>query len=321
MLTGAHWVYCPMSNWKAYEELTTRIYRSLAPHAKIVHDDHIDGVDSGIKRQIDTSIRTNLAGHDLLIVVQAKDLSSPADVNVVGEFATVVRDVRASKGVLICSSGFTPAAKTLARTLNIDLCTAHDANSDVWPFSISIPLLWVEYSCEFKLSMELKADETNNTPLRYSKDIDRWRFSRDRGLTLLTPFKEFARLLNAGKISRQLGLKHSYVWDTQNVRFGFEPDYWCPVAEFKLTYSLIRKAWLGTFTLTEIVGLMNESNNTLNANISISKKEFPLARDPAWPEVLDPDKLERESPNLIVVTLPEVEIERSLSEVEPPEFG
>ena len=60
---------------------------------------------SGIKRQIDVSSRTDVAGHPILIVVQAKDLSRPADVNVVGEFAAVIDDVHASKCVLSCSGG------------------------------------------------------------------------------------------------------------------------------------------------------------------------------------------------------------------------
>jgi hypothetical protein len=88
--------------------------------------DHLQAVPR--QQQIDVSIRTSVAGHEILIIVQAKDLVRPADVNVVGEFQAVIRDVPAAKGVLTCSSGFTLPAVEYGRNLNITLCTAYDAS-------------------------------------------------------------------------------------------------------------------------------------------------------------------------------------------------
>jgi hypothetical protein len=50
-----------------------------------------------------------------LIIVQVKDLARPADVNVVGEIQSVIRDVRAAKGVLIFSGDFTQPAVEYGR--------------------------------------------------------------------------------------------------------------------------------------------------------------------------------------------------------------
>jgi hypothetical protein len=99
-----------MGEWLEYEELAARIYADLEPQARVKHNDMIKGQESGIERQIDVSIRDTIAGHEILVIVQARKRSRPADVNVVGEFASVIRDVRASKGVLICNAGFTSAA-------------------------------------------------------------------------------------------------------------------------------------------------------------------------------------------------------------------
>src|SRR5262245_3629558 len=119
--------------WRDFERLAARIYTELVPKgAQVLHNDHIRGHLSGIDRQIDVSIRVEMAGHVFLTVVQAKDFSAAADVNTVGEFATVVEDVRANKGVLICRSGFTEAAQSLARSKGIDLCNIHDAESQKW---------------------------------------------------------------------------------------------------------------------------------------------------------------------------------------------
>jgi hypothetical protein len=73
----------------------------------------------------------------------------------------VIQDVRAAKGVLICSGGLTQAAVEYGRTLNIDLCTAHDATHRHWAIDLRIPLLWVETTGEVTLEMELVADRTN----------------------------------------------------------------------------------------------------------------------------------------------------------------
>src|SRR5262245_36053429 len=100
--------------WRKFEKLAEQIYKELEPNAKVTHNDKIMGQDSKRLRQIDVSIRHNIAGHDLLTVIQAKNYTRRADVNVVGAFATVIKDLRANKGILICKSGFTPAAISLA---------------------------------------------------------------------------------------------------------------------------------------------------------------------------------------------------------------
>lgn len=128
-------------SWKKFEELATQIYRELSPGAKVVHDDKIQGVESGVSRQIDVSIRFTVAGHQILTIVQARDHDRPADINVVGEFASVIKDVRANKGILICKSGFTEGAIKLARNLGIDICNIHDAESKNWALEIELPVL------------------------------------------------------------------------------------------------------------------------------------------------------------------------------------
>ncbi|HEV3438995.1 MAG TPA: restriction endonuclease, partial [Gemmata sp.] len=129
-----------MSDWLDYQKLVASIYRDMEGNAIVTHDDKIRGRHTGIERQIDVSIRTNIAGHSLLIIVQAKHRNRPADVNIVGEFKSVIEDVGAAKGVLICSKGFTSPALEYGRTVGIDLCTAHDAQSRKWAIELKIPL-------------------------------------------------------------------------------------------------------------------------------------------------------------------------------------
>nr|WP_121270871.1 hypothetical protein [Pedobacter schmidteae] len=77
-------------DWKDYEDLIHQIYTELEPAADVRKNDFIQGKDTGTKRQIDISIRSNIAGHKILIIVQAKKLKKPADINIVGEFDAVI---------------------------------------------------------------------------------------------------------------------------------------------------------------------------------------------------------------------------------------
>src|SRR6266481_3693414 len=152
----------PMPDWLDYQELVAAIYRDISPNAVVTHNDSILGLESRTKRQIDVSIRADLGGHGLLIIVQAKHLNRPADVNVVGEFKAVIEDVRAAKGVLICSGGFTEAALSYAKGLNIDLCTVHDAQTRKWAVDLRIPLLWVETTGDITVEIEAVADTVSH---------------------------------------------------------------------------------------------------------------------------------------------------------------
>lgn len=137
--------------WQRYEELIFQIYKELEPVADVRIDDHIKGLETGIERQIDVSIRKKIASHEILIVVQAKNHKKRADIKIVGEFDSVVRDIRASKGILICNAGFTRAAKEYAKRLKIDLYTAHDASKIDWQTEIQIPVVKKSISVKLKI--------------------------------------------------------------------------------------------------------------------------------------------------------------------------
>lgn len=71
--------------------------------------------------------------------------------NIVGEFASVITDLGASKGILICSAGFTKGAKDYANRLKIDLCTAHDASKKEWQTEIQIPVIKKSIKVDVKI--------------------------------------------------------------------------------------------------------------------------------------------------------------------------
>ena len=127
--------------WADFEKLAYEIQRDLAGSAHVTLRDTIEGVESRSPRQIDISIRQQVGPHSVLIIVDCKDHRSPIDLNVVEQFISVVRDVRANKGALIASRGFTASALTLARNQGIDTFTLIDTANTKWQTYVSLPAL------------------------------------------------------------------------------------------------------------------------------------------------------------------------------------
>jgi hypothetical protein len=179
-----------LPKWKEFERLVYELQKSLAPDSAIVTpDDYISGHDSKIARQIDISIKAQVANYQILAVIDCKDYNTPVDVNEVGEFASVVRDVRANKGAMIASHGFTKAAIEMARTHGIDTLTFVDTENMDWKSYVAINVLlertWVErVSVRFRNvgmfpwevpttigPLELEISTTDGTPLGKIRNI------------------------------------------------------------------------------------------------------------------------------------------------------
>ena len=130
--------------WKRFEKLIHGIHTQFAPEgATVTLDDEIVGYHSKVPRQIDVSIRVRVAQYPVLIIVECKDHSRPIDVAELGTFVSLRDDVRANKGVMISTSGFTPAAIEMARAHGIDTRTYVDTESQDWRTDVSIPVVLV----------------------------------------------------------------------------------------------------------------------------------------------------------------------------------
>jgi hypothetical protein len=129
--------------WRKFEKLAARIQRELAPDADVREDDVITGVESEVPRKIDISIRKKIGQFDILVVIDCKDHAKKIDVKIVEEFAGMARDVRANKGALISSSGFTVGALTYAKHHGIDTYQLIDAETLDWGDYVSIPAVLI----------------------------------------------------------------------------------------------------------------------------------------------------------------------------------
>jgi hypothetical protein len=132
----------PDPKWKRFERLMHDLHTQFAPEGAVVtQDDKIVGCESKAERQLDVTIRHTIAQYHILIVIECKDESRPIDVGTMGQFASVLRDVKANKGVMISTSGYTPAAIEMARAQAIDTRTFVDTESIDWKSEVRIPVL------------------------------------------------------------------------------------------------------------------------------------------------------------------------------------
>jgi hypothetical protein len=279
-----------MMKWKQFEELAATILSEVAPAASVTVDDSLYGQDTEGSRQIDVSIRASTDVGEILIIVQARDRATRADVNSVGEFASVIRDVRATKGVLICRAGFTKRAKAYARNLGIELLTIHDAQSRHWRQDISVPILWIDLEPEVEMEVE---GHLNGGDSLIQDHSGFFILSHDSGKTRITAASTFEDRWNRDAIPRTPGARH--LLTSERPVFLLVDDaagakVWRPV-EVRLAYMIKQRAWLGYLTPDESPRYRDHLQGGAFFATYLPLSQIPLERGPGWTPVEDPGEV------------------------------
>jgi hypothetical protein len=143
-----------------YERFVYEKFRRLFPDAQVTLNDEILGKQSGLLREIDVSIKMTVGDTKIVYIVQCKDRGKrPADIVILGEFSSVMKDVDATKGFLICTSGFAKSNHKYARTLGIELLTVADIKSDRWRTDIEVPLIYIKKTINYVIDTTIIANE------------------------------------------------------------------------------------------------------------------------------------------------------------------
>jgi hypothetical protein len=276
------------TQWAKYEELAHQIVEELMPYAEVTLDDSIYGNFTEGERQIDISAKWRVDGKDYLLVVQVKDLSRRADINTLGTFKSVVEDVGAHRGVLICSKGFAKRVKNYARNIGVELYTLHDARTVIWARKLSIPIIWTVLNPEFSISLKFRTSVSGTVRIRSAGPIITEAKSGDR----VTMGQYIVKLWNAGYFDRTPGPhKTQYISGLRMLyRDQSGQDVWASL-EIGVSYRVERKSWLGGYEPADCRGLFDFLQSDLFIPSYISLEDLPLERDPDWPEIDDPDEL------------------------------
>lgn len=247
--------------WRRLEKLAAKIYQELQPDATVKHNDRIYGHESHTERQIDVSIRANVAGHELLVVVQTKDFKRAVNITHVGEFSSVIKDVRASKGVMICNAGFSKKAVAFAKSRGIDLCKVFDAESREWSKDLLIPVVRVHYD----LDLTLRVHATVRSGERLLADCAAWTYER-KGCRF-NPLAEFVTAWNTQRLPRHEGREHCLTID-DDIDALIPDRSGCvirrKVSSLTVQYVVEEKRYLRYCEPEEYRGIRNLSEDTLS---------------------------------------------------------
>lgn len=127
------------------EKLVAEIQKQLSPEAEVIHDIKLPSRTTSAKRQIDVLVRQKIGQYEMTIAIDTKDYKRPVDIKGVEEFYGLVKDVGVNKGVLVCPSGFTKAAKERAAACLIDLYSPVDTGAHKWKAQVEMPTV-----CDFR---------------------------------------------------------------------------------------------------------------------------------------------------------------------------
>jgi len=108
-------------DWRKYEKQISNNLEQKSPGCSITFDDWIFGIFSKTDRQIDISIRGDLAGNKILGIVDCKYYSEKIDVKAVESFLGMLEDLNANIGIMITNNGYSQAAINRSRVTNLKL--------------------------------------------------------------------------------------------------------------------------------------------------------------------------------------------------------
>lgn len=284
----------PDPKWKQFEKLGEKIFKELSPNADVKWNDHIIGCNSGTSRQIDVSIRAEIEGHKILEIIQLKNWKIKANITTIDEFVSVVKDVKATSGVLICKGGFTSQAKKYAKNVGIKLFNLHDAESRDWNQEIKIPVLWIEYFPSFSsinFMITAKAHQTISF-----KNMSKITLSPDTGKTTIDILPMFTEKWNNGEIDKTPNKKLEFpLPDNLSVYSTLKNGItkWEPLKNFTYFYEIKRvKSLLGYFEPKECRGVIDYSNDErfIASHLPSFDEVFDIP-EKGWQEIKDPEKI------------------------------
>ena len=117
-------------DWRIYERVAACFeIEAASMDVSVTPNASLFGAISGVRRQIDILIDARWdEGTERRIIFDAKRRKRKIDVKDVEMFEGLMRDVRASRGVIVCSNGWTKAARTRAdEHIDIKLMSVEEA--------------------------------------------------------------------------------------------------------------------------------------------------------------------------------------------------
>ena len=246
-----------------YEQFVFEKFERLFADGTVTKNDHISGHLSGLNREIDVSVR--LAANDvkLLYIAQCKDWKTPVDIKVLGEFSSVIQDVKAAKGFLLCTSGFAKSNHQYALTLGIELVTIEDIKSVKWHAAVQIPFLYIQNNNNYKVEFgiictEALVEKNHDNELIVELSTDTLLTENNGATTIRYQDYLIARLKEIAPVL--VGVEKDICRPNLQIQIF---DLWIPCIELSyITLSITKKHYLKYLTPDEYSHINDHVRNT-----------------------------------------------------------
>lgn len=279
-----------------FEKLGAKIFKELSSKADVKWNDYIWGHNSKTKRQIDVSIKATIEGHEILEIIQLKNWKRKASFTAVDAFASVVKDVRATSGILICKSGFTSQVKKYAKNIGIKLLNLHDAESQDWNLEIKIPVLWTEYSLILHpFSFKFVGSILPGTQITFGPR-SKITVSPDNGKTTIDVLPMFVEKWNNWKLDMTPNKKHRFPLPDNlscHTKLKNGDIVWHTLETFDIYYETKRtKSLFGYFEPKECRGIIdyNQNESFIISHMPPIKELLKMPQK-GWQKIADPEKI------------------------------
>jgi hypothetical protein len=288
-----------------FERLVAKIVAELEPTAVVTWDDRIVGKLSGLKRQIDVSIRRE--NPDFLGIIDAKNYKRPATVERIDALTGIMRDLGVNYGALVCSGGFARSIHSYARNCGVALLNVHDAQSLNWSMELKIPILWTELTPFVSIAGRVKLEAGDAL---VTDDPRGLQVTTDGGTTIANPLSTFERIWdgpwNGPAVQRTPGMLHRLTSDRPVKAFVRDTSGTIrlrTVIGYAIHYEIQPKSWLGRFQPQECRGLVDYLDGQAFTASHLPDTVIPMRRDEGWVVVEEPDKFALSARGTVVIRM------------------
>ncbi len=274
--------------WKEFEQLTYSLQKQLTQDAEVIPDQKIMGADSETERQIDILIKKQVAQYEIRVVIECKDYKKPVDVQTVESFVTKLKDVKANKGAIISSKGFSKAAVKLAEKYGVDTFRFVDTQSKDWNAYMAVTAAVEVFTAPY---FQFRVSDIVEIPISYTEQVPTLEMYSSDGTTFLgTVQSTLLQKWNDLKVPLEQGqMKIGLV---EKGLVGFKPHL-C-VATIDGLVQVEKKTYFGPLPV-DLVGLYNHQTGGVSTKSfttqAIELEKLFTGSLPDWKEVQGMEEL------------------------------
>lgn len=267
-----------------YAKVIADIYKANKPDATIELNKDVYGIISKTQRKVDLLITNKLLGSNILLAVKLLPIKRPLKKEEIRYVSELVKDIQASKGVIICNGSVPEDVADYSKEKLIDVFKLRDIPSnDVAANLVKIPVVWTERKpyLDYSFSYQIE-DESSFSEDQLPRNLRECKFTYNDGQTFYNPMDYFIDLWNNDAISKNVETPHYVSFSTANLKLRIaSKEYLGEVNEVKICYQTIDKSYIKYFSPEEFLAIENVIIGGIELG-SIKIKPSYFTGDPTW---------------------------------------